>query len=423
MSPVRLIDEDVAVRPLSDADRQRIATWQYDGDLTLYDPGPAAVEMRGSDHVALVISDGTLVGYGTVGSEAQVPGGTYPEAGDVVDIGIGLLPALVGKGYGGRAVLALMADVERRFSPSQFRVTVAAANGRATALVLREGFRPTHRFARASDGREFVQYELETRPTATTLGLLGTAKLEPALVSARWRHHYRNSLGGVTYRSGDWFLKVTPTDIHPPLDAEAGRMLWAGDYLPVPPVRGKGLTVGEGAWLLTRALSGDDAGRISMPAEQLVVKLGRALRNFHDAAPVSSCPFSFRLDVALELVAARVRQSVVVPSRDFHQEHAHLTADEALALLVQTRPESEDLVVCHGDFCLPNVLFDGGEVSGYVDLGELGIADRWWDLAIATWSVTWNLGPGLEGAFLDAYGVPLDEARRDYYRLLYDLVS
>ena len=60
---------------------------------------------------------------------------------------------------------------------------------------------------------------------------------------------------------------------------------------------------------------------------------------------------------------------------------------------------------------------------GFVDLGERGVADRWWDLAVATWSVTWNFGPGLEDLFLKEYGIERDQARIEYYRLLYDVVS
>jgi kanamycin kinase len=69
------------------------------------------------------------------------------------------------------------------------------------------------------------------------------------------------------------------------------------------------------------------------------------------------------------------------------------------------------------------VLVAGGRVSGFVDLGELGVADRWWDLAAGSWSVSWNLGPDWEEAFLDAYGAGRDESRIAFFRLLYDLVS
>jgi kanamycin kinase len=51
----------------------------------------------------------------------------------------------------------------------------------------------------------------------------------------------------------------------------------------------------------------------------------------------------------------------------------------------------------------------------------LGVADRWADLAVATWSTQWNYGPGWEQPLLAAYGVAADPERIRYYRLLWDL--
>ena len=80
------------------------------------------------------------------------------------------------------------------------------------------------------------------------------------------------------------------------------------------------------------------------------------------------------------------------------------------------------LVVCHGDACAPNTLLDGdGRVVGHVDLGALGLADRWADLAVASWSTCWNYGDGWEQQLLSAYGVEPDPSRLAYYRLLWDL--
>ena len=89
----------------------------------------------------------------------------------------------------------------------------------------------------------------------------------------------------------------------------------------------------------------------------------------------------------------------------------------ALAVL-DAPPAIGRLVVCHGDACAPNtVLTDDGDWSGHVDLGELGVADRLADLAIATWSTEWNHGPGWEHALLHAYGVEPDPGRNRYHRL------
>lgn len=97
-----------------------------------------------------------------------------------------------------------------------------------------------------------------------------------------------------------------------------------------------------------------------------------------------------------------------------------MSTDRVLAVLVEP-PPVDHAVVCHGDACLPNTLLhDDGRLAGHVDLGRIGVGDRWADLAVATWSATWNLGPGWEGELLAAYGVPGDPERSSYYRLLWD---
>ena len=46
--------------------------------------------------------------------------------------------------------------------------------------------------------------------------------------------------------------------------------------------------------------------------------------------------------------------------------------------------------------CAPNTVLDAdGTYVGHVDVGRLGVADRWADLAVATWSTEWNYGVGM----------------------------
>ncbi|MCL7960500.1 MAG: aminoglycoside 3'-phosphotransferase [marine benthic group bacterium] len=231
-----------------------------------------------------------------------------------------------------------------------------------------------------------------------------------------------------TYRlthpsAGVRFAKVKSDDDYPGLPAEADRMRWCGSHLPVPEIVDEGSGSGL-AWLVTRGLPGRDATHEEWSADpvRLTRALARGLKRFH-SAPVADCPFDFRLDAALRHVRSRVDSGYLVPERDFHPEHVHLDVTEAVALLESTVPTAESLAVCHGDYCPPNILLDGWEAVGFVDLGELGVADRWWDLAIATWSLDWNLGPGFEDLFLSEYGIERDDRRVSFYRLLYDLVS
>jgi kanamycin kinase len=103
--------------------------------------------------------------------------------------------------------------------------------------------------------------------------------------------------------------------------------------------------------------------------------------------------------------------------------HQDLSTAEALRLAADI-PPIDRLVVCHADACAPNTLITpDGHWSGHVDLGLLGAADRWADIAVATWSAEWNYGPGWEPAMLGAYGIEPDPGRTRYYRLLFDLSS
>jgi kanamycin kinase len=220
------------------------------------------------------------------------------------------------------------------------------------------------------------------------------------------------------------FAKVaTGGERYPTLRHEYERMIWAAPYLPVPTVVALE-QVGAATVLLTEALPGRDATHAGWQSDlpALVRALGRGLRAFHEAVGEEWCPFRFDVGRALAHVEERVRADDIAPA-GFHAQHAHLSPAAALAELESLLPADEDLVVCHGDYCPPNMLLQGWRVTGFVDLGELGAADRWWDVAVGAWSVGWNFGEDLEPLFYESYGIEPDPARIRFYRLLYDLVS
>jgi kanamycin kinase len=192
-----------------------------------------------------------------------------------------------------------------------------------------------------------------------------------------------NELGGVTFRVGGVepaeYVKTYPDAVAHLLDDEVVRLRWACRYAAVPEV----LDSGPG-WLRTAARPGHSAvdPRWTQRPETAARAIGAGLRRLHDALPVTDCPFG---------PPSWVGESTPAPDR---------------------------LVVCHGDACAPNTLMaDDGSCGGHVDLGDLGVADRWADLAIATMSLDWNFPGGRwETVLLDAYGVRADPERIAFYR-------
>ncbi|OBK29556.1 aminoglycoside phosphotransferase APH(3') [Mycobacterium asiaticum] len=214
---------------------------------------------------------------------------------------------------------------------------------------------------------------------------------------------WRNELGDLTFRiaHGAEFVKVTTRE-SADFANEARRLRWAGRYIAVPPVLSFGVDGARrpySAWLHTRGLSGLSAvhPRWQAAPGTAVRAIAVGLRTMHDALPVATCPFDWSVASRLPLLLPAHRANL------------------------PDQPPIEKLVVCHGDACAPNTLIsDVGTYCGHVDFGELGIADRWADLAVATLSLGWNYpGHNWETEFFTAYGIEPDPVRIDYYRRLW----
>lgn len=213
---------------------------------------------------------------------------------------------------------------------------------------------------------------------------------------------WRNDYGGVTFRTDDErYIKHGPRNAESSLADEAVRLEWAGRWIRVPHVLEAGHDDAE-EWLVTRALPGESAVAprwVADPA-RAVRAVGEGLRALHDALPVEDCPFDWR-----------------VPSRIANAEGRGIRVPDAL----REPPPIDRLVVCHADACCPNTLIgDDGRWLAHVDLGLLGVGDRWGDIAVASMSTEWNYGPGWEDALIEAYGVEPDRRRLSYYRELWN---
>jgi aminoglycoside phosphotransferase len=240
--------------------------------------------------------------------------------------------------------------------------------------------------------------------------------------------------GAVVERRGSVYRKRS-TDPRHDLVGEGERLIW---------LREQGFPAAEvlecrPGLLVTAALPGrsaaDDWPAAARPA--IVAGLADLTRELH-ALPVAACPFDRRLAVTVPetLAAAAVPEALAAAAvPEALAADAEATAERTgrprarlVAELLATRPGTEDPVVCHGDLCVPNVLFDPDTYrpTGVIDVGRLGVADRWCDLAIATRSLTAadlnpQYGPWAADRFLARYGVAPDPARIGFYRLLDEL--
>lgn len=237
--------------------------------------------------------------------------------------------------------------------------------------------------------------------------------------------------GAAVYRRDDGalFAKAGGPPFDREIRAEAARIGWLADAgLPGPRVvefRSEPAL----AVLVTTAVGGIPVSDVPGPATAAAVDvMAGALRDLH-AVPLADCPFDRGLAVTVPLARTAVADGAVdLDDFDDERQGASATAllDRLLAGLSRAqRLEAEDCVVCHGDACLPNIMVDPETLSftGFVDVGRLGRADRYLDLALATRSIASALnpqfGPALVGRLLSTYGIEdPDDWRLEYYRLL-----
>ena len=177
---------------------------------------------------------------------------------------------------------------------------------------------------------------------------------QPCLVTPV-RSGAHSSVFKLAGESETWFVKIADD-----LSAETERLKWLlSSGLAIPRLIAQNIESVPQAILIS-GIPGTDLAELSAtePKQVVATQLAHALKQFH-AMDASKCPFK-----------------------------AYIPGDKLV----------------HGDACLPNIIYKDGQLSGYVDLMDLGIGSVDVDLSAAIWSLQFNLGTGYGLLFLKEYG-------------------
>ena len=164
---------------------------------------------------------------------------------------------------------------------------------------------------------------------------------------------------------------------------------------------------------------------------ELIPLLAKSLKMIQ-SIDIKDCPVVKDLDRELKKAAYRVENGLVDISDaepdTFGENSRFKDPEELLYWLKENRPSYEP-VLSHGDLCLPNILIENGDISGFIDMGNCGIADRWEDIAMLYRSLRHNFDgtygkvyPGLDpDSLFEELGISPDREKIDYYILLDEL--
>ena len=227
----------------------------------------------------------------------------------------------------------------------------------------------------------------------------------------------------------DKVLKVEPWDEQP--QAESAMLRWLRGKLPVPEILAEEIRDGV-RWLLMSRMAGKmscDETYMNDP-ERLTKLLAQALKMLW-AVDIAGCPVDQRLVQKLRQAEYCVENGLVDMDNvnpETFGEGGFRDPRDLLEWLKSHKPE-EDPVLSHGDFCLPNIFLEGDTLSGFIDLGRCGIADKYQDIALCWRSLRDNFSgvygksyPGFDPMQLfRELGMDPDWEKIRYYILLDEL--
>ena len=159
----------------------------------------------------------------------------------------------------------------------------------------------------------------------------------------------------------------------------------------------------EKDYLITSPVAGQDGiwpAHLSAP-EKLATAFGASLRMLH-SQPFEDCP--------VDLLGNLLQESEVRAFQQWHLDDLcpFIGAASAETARDEVRARAHLLMrdaLCHGDYCLPNIMLDNWQWTGFIDIAEGGAGDHHYDIAWGLWTIMYNLKDVKYGhIFLDAYG-------------------
>lgn len=214
------------------------------------------------------------------------------------------------------------------------------------------------------------------------------------------------------------YLKVEKINIE--FEHEQKIMKWLYERLPAPKIIAQCREQGYDYLLMTKAFGEMACSEkyLNNP-EKLVSMLAEGIKMLQKI-DISDCPFECSLKNKLHIAKKRIDNNEIDMS-DWEENTLYSSPKELYDYLVANQPK-EELVFSHGDYCLPNVFFDNDNVTGFIDLGRAGIADKWQDIALCFRSLEHNLKSDEYTSLLfECLNIEPDYEKINYYILLDEL--
>lgn len=161
----------------------------------------------------------------------------------------------------------------------------------------------------------------------------------------------------------------------------------------------------ERDWLLTEEIHGDNctATKYLEQPERLCDTFAERLALLH-AENYSDCPIQNHTERYLAS-AVHNKCANTFDKSHFPDSFGYAGAEEAWAVVEKHGHLLRTDTLLHGDYCLPNIILNDWQFSGFIDLDNSGVGDRRVDIFWGIWTLWFNLKTNKYcERFIDAYG-------------------
>jgi len=219
-------------------------------------------------------------------------------------------------------------------------------------------------------------------------------------------------------RFGDLYLKQLETT--PYFTREHAVIEWLQGRLPVPKIIEWYNENGIDYLLMTKAEGEMSCSEKYLADPENTVKLLADGLKMLWNVDISDCPFDSTVDAMLDQAEIAVREGNV--DVDDWDDDTDFESPEALLKFLRETKPADDPVFSHGDYCMPNIFIKDKKISGFIDLGDAGISDRWNDISICTCTMKRNFHTDKYTPLLFEYlGMEQDPDRMLWWKLFDEL--
>ena len=228
----------------------------------------------------------------------------------------------------------------------------------------------------------------------------------------------------------DCVLKIEA--VTPCTEQTVAAMDWLARRIPSPKVLAHEIRDGRSFLLMSRIPGEMSCDPACLARPEMLVSLLADAMTLLWKVDAAGCPRDRRLPALLKEARWRVENGLVdldnVEPETFGP--GGFESPEALLRWLEENPVASCPVLTHGDFCLPNVFQLEGKFSGFVDVGDAGLGEKWRDIALCWRSLRSNMHGAYGGraypdfdpdVLFDALGIKPDRAQLRWHLLLDEL--